>query len=329
MTLKPKNKRHKAQILAGTLGRNSGHGFEKRLTEEINHQNWKSFSPLPLNVNTHIFVGTPSCLLLSYICAAKRISKLSSVKAAWLGGLATSRQGDNIIGPSGERISKSKSDILLNISHTIGLDRIGVSVKTCNSRSPTNDQLYFTTAVAFCGLLRSHNIPVSLKAEHGLKMFCGDIGYRPMDNSKGIGDRKSDPNRWFFEELSPVTKKELMFLFSRYQMEVTKILLQKAYKNDPYEPDFLLHQTKLFDDYEHLEIALFSIDELIRLSLKYNGFWTKPYIIRKGSHKGDLAVHDAPRFGFIQFQRGGQKQHPTQLQFNLEAGYFYKLPESP
>tara|TARA_R100000808_G_scaffold23266_1_gene51440 strand:- start:49 stop:249 length:201 start_codon:yes stop_codon:yes gene_type:complete len=34
--------------------------------------------------------------------------------------------------------------------------------------------------------------------------------------------------------------------------------------------------------------------------------------------------HEAPRFGIIQMQRGGQKQHPTQLQFNLEAGYFYK-----
>ena len=35
--------------------------------------------------------------------------------------------------------------------------------------------------------------------------------------------------------------------------------------------------------------------------------------------------HLAPRFGIVQMQRGGQKQHPDQLQFNLEAGYFYKL----
>ncbi len=36
-------------------------------------------------------------------------------------------------------------------------------------------------------------------------------------------------------------------------------------------------------------------------------------------------VHQAPRFGVIQMQRGGQKQHPEQLQFNLEASYFRKI----
>lgn len=35
--------------------------------------------------------------------------------------------------------------------------------------------------------------------------------------------------------------------------------------------------------------------------------------------------HKAPKFGVVQMQRGGQKQHPTQLQFNLKAGYFYAL----
>ena len=33
----------------------------------------------------------------------------------------------------------------------------------------------------------------------------------------------------------------------------------------------------------------------------------------------------APRFGIVQMQRGGQAQHPEQLQFNLQAGYFYKI----
>lgn len=50
------------------------------------------------------------------------------------------------------------------------------------------------------------------------------------------------------------------------------------------------------------------------------------YAVRKGTYKDPLGVqHEAPRFGIVQMQRGGQKQHPTQLQFNLKAGYFYKI----
>jgi hypothetical protein len=243
-----------------------------------------------------------------------------------LGGLATSGEGDVILNESGLAVGKSKSDVVVEITYNNGVERIGVSVKTCNKNTPTNDQLYFTTASAFCALLRTHGMQVSIEAEEALKMFCGDAGFRPLDAPNSIGDRKSDPNRWFFEELPQVAKEELVVLFTKYQEDITRILLQKAYLNDPFYPEFLLHQTKLFTDYENCEIALFQLNELIEFSSKYNSFWTKPYVVRKGSYKGDLAVHEAPRFGFIQFQRGGQKQHPTQLQFNLEAGYFYKLP---
>lgn len=243
-------------------------------------------------------------------------------------GLATSGLGDEVFDENGVTIKKSKSDILVEITHEQGVYKTGLSVKTCNKRSPTNDQIYFTTASAFCSLLRLNGIDVSNEAEFALKMFCGDVGYRPIDDAKNK-TRKSDPNRWFYEELPEKEKGELQKIFSENQNEITKILLQKAYQNDPFPPEFLLHQTKVFNDYNDCEVAIFEMNELINFSKRYQGFWLKPYLIRKGSYRGDTNTHFAPRFGFIQFQRGGQKQHPTQLQFNLEAGYFYKLPIEP
>lgn len=328
MALTPLNAKHKAQIAAGTLGRSKGHTFEKNLALEINSIDWASLSLISLLENDHVFNGHPAKLLISYICQKKHIRKLVKVRAWWLGGLATSNEGDVILNDEGIVVGKSKSDILIEITHSGGIEKIGISVKTCNKPTPTNDQLYFTTASAFCALLRANNILVSREAEQSLKMFCGDAGFRPSDAAHSIKDRKSDPSRWFFEELPVKAKEELILLFTNYQNEISRILLQKAYVNDPYIPEFLLHQTKVYADYDNCEIALFTFEELIGLSSKYNSFWTKPYIIRKGTYRGDLAVHEAPRFGFIQFQRGGQKQHPTQLQFNLEAGYFYKLPGS-
>lgn len=325
MALTPLNAKHKAQIVAGTLGRTKGHWFEKDLAARINAIDWNVEELATLNTS-NIFVGNPAKLLVSYIQKKRKLKKITKIKAWWLGGLATSGEGDVIFDDKGIAVGKSKSDILLEITDHQGVEKIGVSVKTCNKNSPTNDQLYFTTASAFCTLLRAHDLHVSKEAEHAMKMFCGDAGFRPIDAPDGIKERKSDPNRWFFEELPKTAKEEIIILFTKYQDEITRILLQKAYLNDPFYPEFLLHQTKLFTNYDQCEIALFQLDELIELSSKYNSFWTKPYIVRKGSYKGDLAVHEAPRFGFIQFQRGGQKQHPTQLQFNLEAGYFYKLP---
>jgi hypothetical protein len=67
------------------------------------------------------------------------------------------------------------------------------------------------------------------------------------------------------------------------------------------------------------------MSEIVFLSREHAKYIQVPYTIRKGTYKNDPATHYAPRFGFIQFQRGGQKQHPTQLQFNLKAGYFNHL----
>lgn len=107
-----------------------------------------------------------------------------------------------------------------------------------------------------------------------------------------------------------------------YQDKITLLLFQKAYKEDPYAPDFLLHQTVKYTDFNSCETAIFTMNEIIELSRQYSGFMLTEYKIRKGTYKNDNTPHLAPRFGFIQFQRGGQKQHPTQLQFNLKAGYF-------
>lgn len=328
MALTPRDSKHLAQILAGTSGRNYGHTFEKTLTALIIKTDWSkeilvNFPP------GHLIVGNPATTLINYIVQNKKLGKVIKIKAWWLGGLATSGLGDAVLDEEGMKVKKSKSDILVEITHEKGTYKAGVSVKTCNKSTPTNDQLYFTTASAFCSLLRLNGIAVSQETEVALKMFCGDAGYRPIDNPLGIKGRKSDPNRWFFEELPEKEKEELERIFTIRQEEITRILLQKAYPNDPFPPEFLLHQTKSFNDYNDCEIAMFEMGELINLSLAYQGFWLKPYLIRKGSYKGDASMHYAPRFGFIQFQRGGQKQHPTQLQFNLEAGYFYKLPTEP
>jgi hypothetical protein len=251
-------------------------------------------------------------------------------EAKWLGGLATAKAGDKILGDDGQAITKSKSDILISFFDKDGKPtHLGVSIKTCSKATPTNAQLFFTTASAFCDILRMNGVAVSEEAEKALKMFCGDAGYRPTDtlNAKQLAERKSDPFRWFWEELQPVGKQEWEKMFAAQHDRIAEILLRLAYKLDPFPPSYVLHQTKGCADFFSAEVAIYSVGELVALSRKYGTFELKPYFIRKGSNKGDPNQHFAPRFGIIQMQRGGQKQHPTQLQFNLKAGYFYDLEE--
>ena len=131
----------------------------------------------------------------------------------------------------------------------------------------------------------------------------------------------------FFEELPHEGRAEIEAVFASRQGDITRLLLQLAYANDPHPPEYLLHITKKAEDITTADLALFSIDELIAHSCRYGGFSLKPYRIRKGRFKDDENTHYAPRFGYVQFQRGGQKQHPTQLQFNLRAGYFDELTD--
>ena len=321
MALTPTDSRHAQQIQAGIAGRNRGHQFEHTLADTINNLTNKTVHPL--TNDGHIFTGNPATILLQYIVNEIK-TPITDVRAFWLGGLATSGLGDALLTDNGTPITGSKSDILLQLTTNNGIKTVGVSIKTCNKTTPTNDQMYFTTARAFCQLLKSNGIEVNSIAEKGLSMFCGDAGNRPIDllTPTELSCRISDPNRYFWEELPLEAQKSWNSIFQEHQDEITLLLFQKAYKDDPYPPDFLLHQTVRYENFTNCNIALFTMQEIVKLSRKHCGFVFSEYKIKKGTYKNDPNTHLAPRFGFIQFQRGGQKQHPTQLQFNLKAGYF-------
>lgn len=321
MALKPENELHAYQIKAGTIGRKKGHKFEDLLTKEINKLDKFEYE---IKDNNHLYTGNPAKILLSYIRKKYNLN-IESYKAYWLGGLATAGVGDIYLDNDGNPIKKSKSDVLLKIVLADGsVKNIGVSVKTCSKKTPTNDQIFFTTANAFCNLLEEHDITVSKEARKGMEMFCGDVGSRPIDilDSATLNKRLSDKNRFYWEELPKKAYNDLEKIFKNNQDKITRILFQNAYKDDPFYPEILLHQTVIFDNINNCQVAIYTMDEIISISHSFSEFTYSKYKIKKGSNKNDPFEHLAPRFGFIQFQRGGQKQHPTQLQFNLKAGYF-------
>ena len=327
MALEPENERHAAQIEAGTHGRRRGHSFESVVAESV----CRVRMPFArhLLAGRCLFKGDPGPALLDFVLNDLDLARVDTVRAISVGALATAEEGIRELLLNGVPIRRCKSDVILILETGKRTITKGVSVKQCSNKQPTNAQLYFSTAVAFCQLLRRNEIQVSDAALQAMRMFCGDAGFRPLDNSTAMRDRRCDPNRWFWEELPFAARTELEGVFTDKQDAITRLLLQKAYLDDPFAPEYLVHQTRQVAGSE-TECAIFSIDGFIRLSREYAGFRTRPYRIKKGSHKDPPDVeHLAPRFGVIQFQRGGQKQHPTQLQFNLKAGYFYQPPFSP
>ncbi len=327
MALKPENERHAAQIEAGTKGRKRGHSFESVVAEGINGINMPLVrQPLPAGC---LFKGNPGRALLNFVLNDLGLTRVKSARAISAGALATAEEGEKILVVNGVEVRRCKSDVILTLEADGRTITKGISVKQCSNKNPTNAQLYFSTATAFCQLLRNNGIQVSDQAVAAMRMFCGDPSHRPLDNPATLRGRRCDPNRWFWEELPTAARKELEGVFTRQQDAITRLLLQKAYLADPFPPEYLVHQTRGAKGNE-VEVAIFSIDGFIRLSRQYAGFHARPYRIKKGSHKDPPDMeHLAPRFGVVQFQRGGQKQHPTQLQFNLKAGYFYKPPFSP
>lgn len=319
MALIPTNQVHLNQISAGTIGRNTGHKYEDDLAAAINNLAVN----LPLYVTKPNFAGNifqsnnEAVEIINFIASYYGVEIITVLQAIPTGKLATAGNNqsialDNIV------IKKTKSDILININN----NWIGISVKHCGKKTPTNAQVYFTTASRFCSLLRENGIPVSLDAEIALKQFCGDVNYNPIDNNL-IHGRLTDPRRYFWEEINVKGKNELENTFSTYQDIISRLLLQKAYKEDLYPPSFLIHKTKAIIP---TEIAIYTIDEIIQKSAVYQDFNTEPYRVNKGSYRDPQGItHEAPRFGIFQMQRAGNKQHPTQLQFNLKAGYFYHL----
>lgn len=323
MALEPINPIHAAQIQAGIKGRHRGHDFEFDLANDMNSLPFPQVASFP---STPVFRGNPAVTLVGYALTYVGWERCGGAEAIALGALATAEEGKRWLEVNGVTIRACKSDILITLTRSkTELITVGVSVKQCNNNTPTNAQLYFTTAHAFCELLRRNGIPVSAHGEIALRQFCGDPGYRPLDSIKTNNGRQTDPNRFFWEEINPAGRRELEYIFSFHQDKITRLLLQKAYLNDPFTPELIIHKTKQLPN-DPQEYALYSVNKLIDLSCRYQGFTKKLYSVKKGSHKDPSGVrHEAPRFGIIQMQRGGQKQHPTQLQFNLEAGYFYKI----
>ncbi|MGV3769348.1 MAG: hypothetical protein ACO1NM_04900 [Sphingobium phenoxybenzoativorans] len=266
-------------------------------------------------------------LLLTYLARHYGWQRIEKAVAISTGALATSEAGRTWLSINGADVRRCKSDLVITVSFENETSMtVGISTKQCNNPTPTNAQLYFTTARGFSNLLRANGLPVSETAVDALRQFCGDNGFRPLDSEGAMVGRQSDPRRYFWEEIDPTGRLEWEGIFSNYQDDITRLMLQKAYIDDPFVPDFLLHKTKLSEDWVTTEVAIYSIDELILHSHIYGGFSTKSYSVRKGSFKDPVGVsHLAPRFGIVQMQRGGQAQHPEQLQFNLEAGYFYKI----
>ncbi len=322
MALEPNDAKHALQIQAGTEGRKAGHKYELTLAKEITDFNKKKVSS---NSIPNLFRGIASKALISKVLNYIGWNKADKVEAIALGALATAEEGKKWLRVHGVEVRACKSDILITAYKGKQIKNVGVSVKQCNNKTPTNAQLYFTTATAFVQLLRNNDINLSDNGLIAMKQFCGDIGFRPSDDNT-ITNRLTDPRRFFWEEIDPIGKVELENIFTTYQDKITRLLLQKAYLNDPFIPELLLHKTKKKEEELEQEYALYSIDELVILSKSYSGFNKKNYRVRKGSYKDPEGIeHEAPRFGIVQMQRGGQAQHPTQLQFNLKAGYFYQI----
>jgi hypothetical protein len=276
---------------------------------------------------SHLFSGDPALYLLKYVAASLGLASLLRASAISTGALATSEAGKRWLTVNGVAVSRCKSDLILTLhAPNSGMLTVGVSTKQCNNATPTNAQLFFTTARGFVNLLRNQGIPVTDTALRAPRQFCGDDGFRPSDDPQISARRQADPRRYFWEEIDTEGKREWESTFSTFQDQVTQLLLQKAYIDDPFVPEFLVHKTRRAAAWNATEVAIYSIAELINLSRGYQGFATRPYSVRKGSYRDPEGVtHLAPRFGIVQMQRGGQKQHPAQLQFNLEAGYFYRL----
>jgi hypothetical protein len=322
--LNPIDNSHAVQIQAGVNGRIQGHSFEDKITKEINNFTY----PLSLDESKigHVSDGNPALLLLNYIGYKNNSNVIIKASAFSSGSLATSEDGKKLLSINGVPISKCKSDIILQAEFENDIETtIGISTKQCNNRKPTNAQLYFTTARGFSNLLIDNGIVVSASAIKSMRQFCGDNGYRPLDDASII-NRKSDPRRFFWDEIDETGRNEWEQIFNDNHDNILRLLLQKAYLNDPFAPEYLLHKTKSSSCWDTTEVAIYSINEIIALSKAYKGFELKQYSVRKGSYKDPPGVfHKAPRFGIVQMQRGGQAQHPEQLQFNLEAGYFYKI----
>ena len=242
MALEPENARHAAQIEAGTTGRKRGHSFESVVAEGINRVVMPlSRQPLPAGC---LSKGEPGRALLNFVLNDLGLARVKSARAISAGALATAEEGAKVLVVNGVSVRRCKSDVILTLDAGGQAITKGISVKQCNNKKPTNAQIYFSTATAFCQLLRNNGIQVSDQAVKAMRMFCGDVGFCPLDNPNILGSRSCNPKRWFWEELPTAARKELEDVFSKQQDSITRLLLQKAYSDDPFTPEYLVHQTR-------------------------------------------------------------------------------------
>lgn len=327
MALIAENKQHEYQIEAGTKGRIKGHKFEESVVDELNNINISQIDYMANLIDVNIYQGNPAAALIEHISNDKK-KRIARLKAYWLGGLATAGKGAEIKNDEGKVITGSKSDIVMDLSYVDGnTETVGVSVKSCKN----NAQVALTTASAFCEMLRNNNICVSQEAEIGMKMFCGDVGYRPCDGYKPQdtsnipSPRTARPERWYWEELSTPTQEEWKRLLTVYQDKITTLILQRAnaYKTDQFSPSYILHECKPHTEINDCQIAVMSVEEFAKYSRLFDTFGVRGKKVLKGRYKGiDLEEHLYPHFGFLQFQPIGNKQNFSELQFNLKANYY-------
>ncbi len=326
MAQKTNDPTHRHQSDSGTKGRKRGHIYESTLASKLNKLDMPFYKT---HANSaYVEKGKPELILLNKILNYLGWESCSSIQAYPTGRLATAEDGAKVVSIDGQSINSSKSDVIIKLLAADGTPRIiGVSVKQCNNSTPTNAQVYFTTATAFCELVVESGFNLSHNALIAMKQFCGDLGYRPCDDGD-CSTRLYTDQRYFWEEIDTKGKREWEELLTNHQDIITRLLLQTGYKGDPCPPEIILHKTKKATP-DNEEIAIFSLDEFIQLSHNYGPFTFRKYKVNKGRYKEPKGVeHLAPRFGIVQMQRGGQKKHPSQLQFNLKAGYFYHPPFS-
>lgn len=324
MALTPKDSKHALQILAGTAGRKKGHEFEFDLANLVNNAGNEIDSS---NQITGVFNGNPAIGLIKKCLNLCGWDCYEAIEAIPLGALATAEDGKKWLEVNNVKVKASKSDVLLNIYRNGDVKTIGVSVKQCLAAKPTNPQLFLSTAKAFCNLLRRNSIQVSQFAETAMRQFCGDEGFRPINDEELMRTRKSNPVRFYWEEIDTQGLNEWESLLTIRQNEITRLLLQKAYLDDPFSPEVIIQKTRKVASGPE-EFAIYSIDELVSKSREHAGFvkTLKTEVSKSKSYDVPKGVkHECPKFGIIQMQRFGNKQNATQLQFNLQAGYFYKI----
>ncbi len=155
-----------------------------------------------------VYKGFPINILLDKILDLLSWETFDKVEAYATGKLATSEYGNKQVFIEGKAITSAKSDVIIVAYHSNEKRVVGVSVKQCNNNTPTNAQVFFTTATAFYNLVKSNGIPITDHALKAMRQFCGDFGFRPLDDID-CSERVSTPERYFWEEIDERGKKRM------------------------------------------------------------------------------------------------------------------------